>query len=47
MDEPTLRKLLEEVRDREIAPEDAITRLRHLPFEKVRRAQDSQVSALL
>lgn len=33
MDEPALRKLLEEVRDRQIAPEDAITRLRYLPFE--------------
>lgn len=33
MDEPALRKLLEEVRDREIAPDDAIARLRHLPFE--------------
>lgn len=33
MDEPALRKLLEEVRDRQIAPDDAITRLRHLPFE--------------
>jgi hypothetical protein len=33
MDESTLRKLLEEVRDRALAPEDAIARLRHLPFE--------------
>lgn len=33
MDEHSLRKLLEEVRDRQIAPDDAITRLRHLPFE--------------
>jgi hypothetical protein len=33
MDENTLRKLLEEVRDRGLSPEQAISRLRHLPFE--------------
>ncbi|MBV9435940.1 MAG: nickel pincer cofactor biosynthesis protein LarB [Acidobacteria bacterium] len=33
MDEATLRRLLEEVRDRALSPEEAITRLRHLPFE--------------
>lgn len=33
MDESTLRRLLEQVRDSQLSPEDAITRLRHLPFE--------------
>jgi NCAIR mutase (PurE)-related protein len=33
MDESTLRKLLEKVRDSQISPEEAIGRLRHLPFE--------------
>jgi len=33
MDESTLRKLLENVRDSQISPEEAIVRLRHLPFE--------------
>src|SRR5437763_14888625 len=33
MDESALRKLLEQVRDSQLSPEEAITRLRHLPFE--------------
>jgi NCAIR mutase (PurE)-related protein len=33
MDRNSLRKLLEEVRDGSLAPDEAITRLRHLPFE--------------
>lgn len=33
MDQSALRKLLEQVRDSQLSPEDAITRLRHLPFE--------------
>ena len=33
MDESALRKLLEQVRDSHFSPEEAITRLRHLPFE--------------
>jgi pyridinium-3,5-biscarboxylic acid mononucleotide synthase len=32
VDEPTLRKMLEEVRAGELAPDDAVTRLRRLPF---------------
>ncbi|HWC20567.1 MAG TPA: hypothetical protein VG498_26350, partial [Terriglobales bacterium] len=33
MDPSTLRKLLEQVRDSQLSPEEAINRLRHLPFE--------------
>jgi len=33
MDQSTLRKLLEQVRDSQLSPEEAITRLRYLPFE--------------
>jgi NCAIR mutase (PurE)-related protein len=33
MDENSLRKLLEEVRDRGLSPDEALSRLRHLPFE--------------
>ncbi len=33
MDQSSLRKLLEQVRDSQLSPEEAITRLRHLPFE--------------
>src|SRR5689334_25259694 len=33
MDESALRKLLEQVRDSQLSPEEAISRLRHLPFE--------------
>jgi NCAIR mutase (PurE)-related protein len=33
MDESTLRKLLEQVRDAQVSPDEAIVRLRHLPFE--------------
>lgn len=33
MDEDSLRKLLEAVRDHGLSPDDAISRLRHLPFE--------------
>ena len=33
MDQSTLRKLLEQVRDSHLSPDEAITRLRHLPFE--------------
>lgn len=33
MDANSLRKLLEEVRDRALSPEEALTRVRHLPFE--------------
>jgi pyridinium-3,5-biscarboxylic acid mononucleotide synthase len=33
MDQSSLRKLLEQVRDSQVSPEEAITRLRHLPFE--------------
>jgi hypothetical protein len=33
MDSETLRQLLEEVRERRLSPEDAVSRLRHLPFE--------------
>jgi hypothetical protein len=33
MDKDTLRKLLEEVRDRGLSPDEALSRLRHLPFE--------------
>ena len=33
MDESALRKLLQEVRDSQVSPEEAIARLRHLPFE--------------
>jgi len=33
MDQSTLRSLLEQVRDSQLSPEEAITRLRHLPFE--------------
>jgi len=33
MDQSTLRKLLEQVRDSQLSPDEAITRLRHLPFE--------------
>jgi len=33
MDQSLLRKLLEEVRDRKLSPDDALTQLRHLPFE--------------
>jgi NCAIR mutase (PurE)-related protein len=32
MDEPALRKLLDEVRSGELAPDDAVARLRRLPF---------------
>jgi hypothetical protein len=35
MDENTLRKLLEEVRDRGLSPEQALSRLRHLPYEDI------------
>lgn len=33
MDQSTLRTLLEQVRDSQLSPEQAIARLRHLPFE--------------
>ena len=33
MDENSLRKLLEKVRDSGLSPDEAISRLRHLPFE--------------
>lgn len=33
MDQNALRKLLEEVRDCGLSPDEALTRLRHLPFE--------------
>ena len=33
MDQSALRKLLEEVREGKLSPDDALTRLRHLPFE--------------
>ena len=33
MDESALRKLLEQVRNSQLSPEEAISRLRHLPFE--------------
>jgi NCAIR mutase (PurE)-related protein len=33
MDEAALRKLLEDIHRGELSPEEAITRLRHLPFE--------------
>lgn len=33
MNSESLRKLLEEVRSRKISPDDAVDRLRHLPFE--------------
>lgn len=33
MDQSALRKLLEQVRDSQLSPEEAIRRLRHLPFE--------------
>ncbi len=33
MDQSALRKLLEQVRDSKLSPEEAIARLRHLPFE--------------
>lgn len=33
MDQSALRKLLEEVRDSQLSPEEAIAKLRHLPFE--------------
>ena len=33
MDQNALRKLLEQVRDSQLSPEEAVTRLRHLPFE--------------
>jgi len=33
MDQSALRKLLEQVRDSQLSPEEAVTRLRHLPFE--------------
>ena len=33
MNQSALRKLLEQVRDSQLSPEEAITRLRHLPFE--------------
>src|SRR5690348_15854853 len=33
MDQSALRKLLEQVRASRLSPEEAITRLRHLPFE--------------
>ena len=32
MDEPTLRQLLDDVRAGSISPDDAVTRLRRLPF---------------
>jgi pyridinium-3,5-biscarboxylic acid mononucleotide synthase len=32
MDEPTLRQLLDDVRSRALAPDDAVARLRRLPF---------------
>jgi len=35
MDENALRKLLEQVRDRGLSPDDALARLRHLPFEDI------------
>jgi hypothetical protein len=35
MDENALRKLLEQVRDRGLSPDDALVRLRHLPFEDI------------
>src|SRR5437868_15240752 len=33
MEQSVLRKLLEEVRDAKLSPDEALTRLRHLPFE--------------
>ena len=33
MDQSALRKLLEEVREGRLSPDEALTRLRHLPFE--------------
>lgn len=33
MDQSALRKLLEQVRDSQLSPEEALIRLRHLPFE--------------
>lgn len=33
MDASSLRKLLEQVRDSQLSPDEAMTRLRHLPFE--------------
>src|SRR5256884_4398181 len=33
MEQIALRKLLEEVRDARLSPDEALTRLRHLPFE--------------
>ena len=35
MDENALRRLLEQVRDRGLSPDDALARLRHLPFEDI------------
>jgi pyridinium-3,5-biscarboxylic acid mononucleotide synthase len=33
MDQSALRKLLEEIREGKLSPDEALTRLRHLPFE--------------
>ncbi|HET8890618.1 MAG TPA: 1-(5-phosphoribosyl)-5-amino-4-imidazole-carboxylate carboxylase, partial [Candidatus Angelobacter sp.] len=33
MDTPSLRKLLQDVREGAITPDDAVARLRHMPFE--------------
>ena len=33
MDQSALRKLLEEVREGRLSPDEALMRLRHLPFE--------------
>src|SRR5215471_21407159 len=33
MDAASLRKLLQQVRNREISPDDAVARMRHMPFE--------------
>src|ERR1044071_2481302 len=33
MDAPSLRKLLQEVRKGAVTPDDAVARLRHMPFE--------------
>jgi pyridinium-3,5-biscarboxylic acid mononucleotide synthase len=35
MDQSALRKLLDEVREGKLSPEEALTRLRHLPFEDI------------
>jgi hypothetical protein len=35
MDENAVRKLLEQVRDRGLSPDDALSQLRHLPFEDI------------